>query len=405
MLRMASSRTETYPHGKRVRERRLSMNLTQVDVARKSKLSEKRYQDIERGLNTSIRSLRQVAIALGCDLEDLTGRESIRLVTPYDSNQGYRVMVDALDAVNGDDREEIVRHAMWSIQRARPMSAAEDNILEFVPARREVIAEHDDFRFPVPPSRFREGDFDYPQDWHYWRDAEDRESDQYAAGPSAVIGDGQPRILNPPNPTEVFDRLQKIIRVKGDSMLPRYMDGDLLRVDTTRRTPRDGEPVAVYITDPANEGGIIGTLRHDGDRVSLSKRNPLFTAVDLPERGWVLIGVVAEIVSRKEQWGEREVAPPVLASEAASLVAQLRDDDARTALLFLRNFASAEQITSRSLREQADAEQAAATNAIITGPHAEASDSDRGDRRPSGHDQPGRVRRTPLRRDPDKRDG
>jgi transcriptional regulator with XRE-family HTH domain len=105
----AAPERDTFPHGGIVRARRIAVGLTQAEVARRAGLSEKRYQDIEKGLNTSIRLLRQVADALGCDLEELTGRESRRPLTPYDTNPDYRDLIANLEAIDQSDREAILR--------------------------------------------------------------------------------------------------------------------------------------------------------------------------------------------------------------------------------------------------------------------------------------------------------
>jgi len=63
--------------------------------------------------------LRALAQALNCEMEELTGRESLRRVTPYESNPRYRSLIDALEEVGEAHREEFLNHAMWLVEILR----------------------------------------------------------------------------------------------------------------------------------------------------------------------------------------------------------------------------------------------------------------------------------------------
>lgn len=186
------------------------------------------------------------------------------------------------------------------ISAAPVTTLSEDNVLEFVPFKPKLqIIEEEEFHFPVSPDKFKEKDFDYPQPWHYWtNDTPIDELPALAAGPVGVPG-----LLNPhgANVREVFDRVNQIVRVFGNSMEDRYFDGDLVRVDTRLRNPVDGTPVAVYCEDLG--GSLIGFLKREGDHVMLKKKNrdQYPDPVVLPATGWILLGPIVELVSRKER--------------------------------------------------------------------------------------------------------
>ena len=132
MPRTSTSQDERFPHGALVRRRRLQGGLTQAQVAERAGLSLKRYQDIERGLNTSIRLLAAVAEALECDMTDLmepsTSRsESVRIAPEY------RRLFELLDVVVPSGRDEILRHATWSAGRAQKRPVELPTIENLVP--------------------------------------------------------------------------------------------------------------------------------------------------------------------------------------------------------------------------------------------------------------------------------
>lgn len=71
--------------------------------------------------NPGLFTVKALAEAAGTTVAALLGeegRESEFRVTPYDSNPTYRAVVDALEVLSKDDRDEIVRHILWTAERA-----------------------------------------------------------------------------------------------------------------------------------------------------------------------------------------------------------------------------------------------------------------------------------------------
>ncbi|HVR38220.1 MAG TPA: S24 family peptidase [Thermoanaerobaculia bacterium] len=87
------------------------------------------------------------------------------------------------------------------------------------------------------------------------------------------------------------ERLQ-VITVRGDSMAGRIHHGDRVLIDIERRTPRNGEMVAV---DRDHLGRTIGYWRRDGKRCYLDKENE--PAIDLGMPGdFTILGTITGIV-------------------------------------------------------------------------------------------------------------
>jgi len=288
MFPVGANRSEVYPHGGKVRERRLSMRLTQAEVARRAHLSEKRYQDIERGLNTSIRSLRQVARALECEIEELTGRESIRQITPYESNPRYRLMIDMLETVDDSERDEILDHAIWSAERARPRLPSSNLVL--FPTR-----AGEDGDFPPPPiDRWIEKDTDVPRPLHAWVTPIDA---SVAAGVPIAPDDWlipTTQLLN--SLRELRDDRVKVVKIFGHSMHPTLRNGWKVLLDPSRSLFQPGKIVMVYIRD---EGTTIGLLATSGEEFKIVKRNPDYGGppeIPLLAGEWYPVGTVTTIV-------------------------------------------------------------------------------------------------------------
>lgn len=143
--------------------------------------------------------------------------------------------------------------------------------------------------FPIEPADFVEGDFDYPRELHAL------ELDEYdiAAGGTGV---------NPEvdmagytlHARDVKDATHRVVKVKGDSMTPDYEEGWKLLVDTKKKSPQAGDPVAVYLKD---EGSVLGYWSKNGDRIELEKANAAYKPVRLGDpTTWHLIGTVQKIV-------------------------------------------------------------------------------------------------------------
>ena len=83
--------------------------------------------------------------------------------------------------------------------------------------------------------------------------------------------------------------------VNGRSMSDRMRHGDTIVIDTARTTPKQHEPVAVYVDD---EGGILGYWRAEAGAYYLDKHNPEFPAYKLGHASeWRVLGVITHIQS------------------------------------------------------------------------------------------------------------
>jgi phage repressor protein C with HTH and peptisase S24 domain len=87
------------------------------------------------------------------------------------------------------------------------------------------------------------------------------------------------------------ERLQ-VIRVRGNSMANRLHDGDRVLIDLQKRTPRNGEIIAV---DRGILGRTIGYFRREGTRFYLDKENDL--TIDLGSADdFIILGTITGIV-------------------------------------------------------------------------------------------------------------
>jgi SOS-response transcriptional repressor LexA len=78
-------------------------------------------------------------------------------------------------------------------------------------------------------------------------------------------------------------------------MSDRIRDGDLIVIDISRTTPRQHDPVAVYID---NEGGVLGYWRAEAGAYFLDKHNPEFPSFKLGHPSeWRVIGVITTVQS------------------------------------------------------------------------------------------------------------
>jgi SOS-response transcriptional repressor LexA len=150
--------------------------------------------------------------------------------------------------------------------------------------------------FPIPPAKFIQRDYDYPQPFHAWVTP----VMPAAAGATPVDADfplSTAQIVH--SIRDVRNALLQVVRVIGDSMWDpeknRVLhDGYLVLVDTTLTQPSNNDIVAVYVK---NEGGMIGYWNKQGDEFSLTKENPDFGRVPLGDpQNWLLWGTVTTIV-------------------------------------------------------------------------------------------------------------
>lgn len=87
------------------------------------------------------------------------------------------------------------------------------------------------------------------------------------------------------------ERLQ-VTTVRGDSMADRLHHGDRVLVDVQRRTPRNGEMVAV---DRGHLGRTIGYWRREGKRCFLDKENEATIDLGAPN-DFTILGTVTAVV-------------------------------------------------------------------------------------------------------------
>lgn len=149
-----------------------------------------------------------------------------------------------------------------------------------------------EYRFPIPPARFKERDYDYPQALHAWLVPEM----PMAAGKAGI------EIDRPLLTTEVLHSIRdvrhgalQVVKVIGNSMADLLLDGYKIIVDTRLNKPQKGDLVAVYIK---TDGGLIGYWREESvGRVVLDKHNADYDPVALGHHTeWFLVGTVTKIV-------------------------------------------------------------------------------------------------------------
>jgi len=285
--------------GDNVKRLRQLRGWTLAELARRAKMDRPHLTRIEDGTYRSPRpeNVEKLARAFNVDADELTGKSPMRRITPYESNSEYRELIDALENLTAADREEVIRHAMWASEIASLLHESGRANLPVVSKPRIQIME-EEFVFPISQEDFKELDFDYPQPYHYKARVEP-EVLSAAAGMAGRDGNVV-RFLNPRGveARDVIDRISRVIRVVGDSMEIDFKDGDLVRVDTRIRNPRDGEPVAVYCD--ALGGSILGFIERTADSALLRKMNAAKypNPVYLPESGWILLGPIVELVHR-----------------------------------------------------------------------------------------------------------
>jgi SOS-response transcriptional repressor LexA len=85
-------------------------------------------------------------------------------------------------------------------------------------------------------------------------------------------------------------------QVKGRSMADRVRDGDTIVIDRAQTTPKQHQPVAVYVE---NEGGVLGYWRAEAGAYYLDKHNLDFESLKLGHPSeWYVLGVITLVQSR-----------------------------------------------------------------------------------------------------------
>lgn len=284
--------------GAKVKELRERQSLSVAELARRAKMHRSHIQRIEDGTFGYPRpqTIAKLAMALNCDVDELTGRLPLRQVTPYESNPTYRRLIDMLEAVLETDRAEVIRHALWTLGRIRterPQSepVIMDNILPFPSGANE------DGDFPPPPvapEEFIEKDTDAPRPLHAWIRPVDAEG---AAGAPRQSDDWlipTTQLLN--SLQEVRDDRVKVVKIFGSSMHPILRNGWKVLLDPAKSLFKPGKIVMVYIRD---EGTTIGLLAEESQQFKIVKRNAEYGGpMEIPLRAgeWYPVGTVTTIV-------------------------------------------------------------------------------------------------------------
>ncbi len=116
---------------------------------------------------------------------------------------------------------------------------------------------------------------------------------ELAAGPTPVESDfevTEAAIVGELKSASLFAAL-----VKGRSMAERIRDGDTIVIDVAQRSPKQHEPVAVYIE---NEGGVLGYWRVEAGAHYLDKHNAEYQSVKLGHPSeWHVVGVITLVQS------------------------------------------------------------------------------------------------------------
>lgn len=119
----------------------------------------------------------------------------------------------------------------------------------------------------IAPEDFTEGDYDYPQPW---RGGHVQLGGSSAAGSPIESESGEDAQVLNPIVRDVQSGRYVVVRVKGDSMLPRLKDGDLVVIDTYDKElgPRKIHAVYVY-----GEGSMLGVVHDVSGALVVTKAN------------------------------------------------------------------------------------------------------------------------------------
>jgi transcriptional regulator with XRE-family HTH domain len=237
----------------------------------------------------SLATLKRLASTLRVKVGDLVEDRPIE-ATPYDKIPAYRQLIDTLERVDAEDRAEIVSHALWTAERARPRIPSSNLVL--FPVKDDTSGD-----FPEPPiplGEWIEKDTDTPRPLHAWIVPIDHEA---AAGIPRQEDDWlipTTQLLN--SVREVRDGRTKVVKVFGDSMHPVLRNGWKVLLDPSRTLFQPGKIVVVYIRD---EGTTMGVLAQSGERWWIQKRNPDYggpVEIHLRSGEWYPVGTVTTIV-------------------------------------------------------------------------------------------------------------
>ena len=98
------------------------------------------------------------------------------------------------------------------------------------------------------------------------------------------------------------ERVQ-VLRVRGNSMADRYNDGDRVLIDLHKRTPPNGEVIAV---DRGHLGRTLGYWRREGKRCYLDKENAATIDLGSPD-DFMILGTITTYVGARAYSRARRV--------------------------------------------------------------------------------------------------
>lgn len=289
--------------GETVRKLRTERGLSQIDYANAAGLDRSYVSSLENGSARSYPkrvTLEKLARPLRVDPDTIASRTPyLPTITPYDRDPEIRQLVDHIEALPRDDRDELVRHTLWTARRIRASSvsgaeitaASLADVFEF-PSQTNGSGD-----FPPPPVRpsdWIEKDTDTPRDLHAWVRPVDAEA---AAGVPRENEDvllPSTQLIN--SLREIHDERVKVVKILGDSMHPVLRNGWKVLIDPSRALFQPGKIVMVYLRD---EGTTIGVLAERDGGYVIVKRNRSYggpVEIRLDTDGWFPIGTVTTIV-------------------------------------------------------------------------------------------------------------
>jgi transcriptional regulator with XRE-family HTH domain len=260
-----------------LREWRRVRGWTQEQLAERAGVDRPRVAKLESGKSQAPRrgTIHKLANAFGISTEELLDGPP---------NAGYvdgflaRLSVEMHDHGLSDNRKIALalRELATTLERAASPSRPSESVIrdgDMLPSPSGLFLP-----FEVPPDKFIEADYDYPQTY---RGGETGLLGAAAAGPFEDI-DTTGETADVLNPTlrDVQSGRFGVIKVKGDSMFPRLKDGDLVLIDTFDKEPKPKRIMAVY---RRGEGSTLGYVHRIGDLTIVTKANPAYAPLILPE--------------------------------------------------------------------------------------------------------------------------
>jgi|SRR5581483_5883469 len=228
--------------------------MTQEQLAELAGMDRPRITKIEAGHSVPrTKTLRRLATALGVSVGEIVdgppGTEAKDTTTSNAVVEGSA------------EFDEIVRNVVRGVlSNSRLVERFRDAAAEM---RRD--SEQLSRQESLEPSAFIEGDYDFPQP--YRRGPVDVGTS--AAGSPIDADRDEADVLNPIR-RDVASGRYVVVRVKGDSMLPRLKDGDLVVVDTLDKEIGPRRVMAVYIY---GEGSMLGVVHRVGGQLIVTKAN------------------------------------------------------------------------------------------------------------------------------------